>query len=205
MKIRVFLVTLAFVSVVSYGYQAYSVSQNSNSNPDQVFAKLKAGDFSVIKTEVIPMAEAGSARAQFALGVAYSLGHGGLEKDLTKAFEWTQRAAQSGDRKAQVNLASMYYEGKGTEQDYAKAIKWYEQASEDGDANAKLALGKIYFSDSNYNDFAKAFHYFKEAANLGAVGANKFLAECYARGLGTERDEAKAKAVIETESVNQQG
>lgn len=52
----------------------------------------------------------------------------GVEKDLKRAFHWTQRGAVHGDRDAQYNLALMYEEGTGTAVDLEKAAFWYRAA-----------------------------------------------------------------------------
>ena len=55
-----------------------------------------------------------------------------MEKDLSKAFYWTERAAEHGDRDGQYNLAWFYDEGIGTEKDVEKAKCWYEKAARQG-------------------------------------------------------------------------
>lgn len=55
-----------------------------------------------------------------------------MEKDLSKAFYWTKRAAEHGDWDGQYNLASFYEEGLGIEQDLEKAKIWYKRAAQQG-------------------------------------------------------------------------
>ena len=45
----------------------------------------------------------------------------GTEKDYTKAFYWTERAADHGDRDAQCNLTWFYEDGIGVEADIEKS------------------------------------------------------------------------------------
>lgn len=52
----------------------------------------------------------------------------GTEKNLERAFYWTERGAMHGDRDAQYNLAVMYEQGIGTCFDMEKAIYWYKAA-----------------------------------------------------------------------------
>ena len=51
----------------------------------------------------------------------------GVEKDADKAFYWTQRAAEHGDRDGQFNLAYFYEEGIGTPVNMEKAKHWYKK------------------------------------------------------------------------------
>ncbi len=53
----------------------------------------------------------------------------GIEKNLEKAFYWTERAANHGDRDGQNNLAMFYEEGIGVEIDLEQAKKWYKKAA----------------------------------------------------------------------------
>ena len=61
----------------------------------------------------------------------------GVEKDLEKAFYWTKRGAEHGDRDAQYNLAEMYERGIGTDCDMERAIHWYKAACAQGHDLAK--------------------------------------------------------------------
>ena len=54
----------------------------------------------------------------------------GCDKNLVKAIEWWENAANNGDKWSQNRLGFMYLNGIGVEQDYKKARKWYEKASE---------------------------------------------------------------------------
>lgn len=74
--------------------------------------------------------------AECQVGYFYSEGIG-VEKDLGKAFYWTKRAAEHGDRDAQYNLAEMYEKGIGTDSDMESAIRWYKAACVQGHDLAK--------------------------------------------------------------------
>ena len=163
---------------------------------DQITASLKKGDFSVVKTQLIPLAEAGDARAQYNLGVSYRFGNG-VEKDLQKAYAWTSKAAENGDVRARVNLASMYADGNGVAKDIPTAVSWYEKAATQGDVNADLSLAKIYRDGVGGTiDYAKAFEYYSRAADKGSDDARYNLAAFYHYGLGVAKNEDKAKALF---------
>lgn len=62
-----------------------------------------------------------------------------VEKDADKAFDWTQRAAEHGDRDGQFNLACFYEEEIGTPVNMEKAMHWCKKAAEQ---NHDLAIRK---------------------------------------------------------------
>ena len=72
------------------------------------------------------MADAGSASAQFNLGVMYANGTG-VAQDYPAAAGWFRKAADQGNALAQNNLGVMYDKGQGVAQDYAAAVSWYRK------------------------------------------------------------------------------
>ena len=79
----------------------------------------------------LELAEKGYPLAECQVGYFYLEGLG-VEKDLSKAFYWTQRAADHGDRDGQYNLASFYEEGIGVDTDMEKAKNWYKLSALQG-------------------------------------------------------------------------
>lgn len=79
----------------------------------------------------LPLAEKGYPLAECQIGYFYLDGLG-VEKDLTQALYWTERAARHGDRDGQYNLAWFYEEGIGVSPDPDKARRWYHQAMAQG-------------------------------------------------------------------------
>ncbi len=93
----------------------------------------------------LELAEQGYPLAECQVGYFYLDGIG-VEKDLTKALYWTQRAAEHGDRDGQCNLAWIYEEGLGVPVDLDKAKHWYRLAAlQDHD----LAIAKCQEYDIN--------------------------------------------------------
>ena len=74
------------------------------------------------------LAEKGYPLAECQVGYFYLEGLG-VEKDLPKAFYWTERAATHGDWDGQYNLGSFYEDGVGVAQDLEKAKYWYKAAA----------------------------------------------------------------------------
>ena len=79
----------------------------------------------------LPLAEQGYPLAECQIGYFYLEGRG-VEKDLEKAFCWTERAALHGDWDGQFNLACFYEEGIAVPADLEKARHWYRQAALQG-------------------------------------------------------------------------
>ncbi|HJL51231.1 MAG TPA: tetratricopeptide repeat protein, partial [Arenicellales bacterium] len=77
------------------------------------------------------LAEAGSVSDQLRVAQMYYFGQG-TRKDLTKAVEWFQLAADNGSPDAQERLGILYENGEGVNQDFERAVYWYERAVEGG-------------------------------------------------------------------------
>ena len=74
------------------------------------------------------LAQKGYPLAECQVGYFYLDGLG-VEKDISKALYWTQRAAEHGDRDGQFNLAWFYEEGIGVDVNTEKAQYWYKEAA----------------------------------------------------------------------------
>ena len=70
------------------------------------------GDYTTTFRIIRPLAERGDARAQNLLGVLYSLGQGATQ-DYSAALRWFAMSAEQGNPSALLNLARMYYTGRG--------------------------------------------------------------------------------------------
>ena len=76
----------------------------------------------------LELASKGYPLAECQVGYFYLDGLG-VEKDISKALYWTQRAAEHGDRDGQFNLAWFYEEGIGVDANTEKAQYWYKEAA----------------------------------------------------------------------------
>ena len=170
---------------------------------DSVAAKLKSGDFTVVKTDLAKLAESGDARAQFNLAVSYAHGNG-VEKNYDEAFKWYKKSAEQHYTRAEFNLASSYMSGQGTERSSAEAIKWYQAAAGSDDLAANLALGNIYSRGSKDITIEqnKAFQYYSAAAAKGSEEADFNLGGMYLFGTGTEKNADKAIEIYNRLAAN---
>ena len=102
---------------------------------------------------------AGPARGGFDEGQAafYNLDY------ATALDEWIP-LAETGDSRAQYQVALMYYRGEGLPQDYEKAALWYRRAAERGDVDAQLNIGLMHAQGLGVKQsFYEAFKWFELA------------------------------------------
>jgi Sel1 repeat/Putative peptidoglycan binding domain len=106
-----------------------------------------------------------------------------------------QRAAESGDVRAQYDLGVRLAAGRGRARDAAAAAQWFERAAVRGLAPAQYNLGVMYDRGLGVaRNASLAFFWYESAAEQGYAKAEHNLATAYADGRGTPRDlEAAAR------------
>jgi TIR domain/Sel1 repeat len=82
------------------------------------------------------------AATDYDLGVRYETGQG-VPKDLRKAAEHFQKAANQGYALAQNNLGALYAVGQGVPKDLRKAAELYQKAAAQGSQTAILSLKSL--------------------------------------------------------------
>jgi len=102
----------------------------------------QAGDYATAARLWQPLAEAGDADAQTALGTLYYLGLG-VAKDLTRARRWFEQAARAGHAGAQLHLGVIYRFGHGVPQDIFQAYLWLYAAARQGHERADAYLDSM--------------------------------------------------------------
>jgi TPR repeat protein len=80
--------------------------------------------------------------AQCDLGVQYAMGRG-VPKDLGKAVELVQKAADQGHADAQDILGMFYMDGEGVPKDLGKAAELYKKAADQGNQRAIVNLKRL--------------------------------------------------------------
>lgn len=149
----------------------------------------KAGDYATALQEWKPLAEQGSASAQFNLARMYVRGQG-VPQDYTEAIKWYRKAAEQGSASAQHNLGIMYSKGQGVPQDYSEAGKWWRKAAEQGHAYAQYGLGVMYYEGQGVLQDNVRAHIW---ANIAAAnGASNDLRDGVAKEM-TPADISKAE------------
>lgn len=90
---------------------------------------VEAGAARALDQELLDRAKAGDVEAQIEVGRLYTTGKKGFPVNRVKGVLWFQRAADQGDPRGFLNLATAYEQGKGVDQDDAKAVELLYQAA----------------------------------------------------------------------------
>lgn len=106
---------------------------------------------------------------------------------------WLLKAGQ-GDVQAQYEVGVCYTLGNGVGQNDSLAIRWFRKAAEGGHIQCQISMGAIYYNGSHGFDADRreALKWFLKAAEQGDAHAQYLAGRCYARGEGTERNDAEA-------------
>ncbi|MCG8324125.1 MAG: hypothetical protein MI673_01295, partial [Thiotrichales bacterium] len=97
--------------------------------------------------------------------------HAGTTDDGADVGQIRPLAIQ-GDADAQLQLAEMYYQGKGLSQDYTQAFLWYRRAAQQGNVDAQYKLGNIYLMGEGIDqDDKQAAIWYEKAADQGHAAA----------------------------------
>jgi TPR repeat protein len=113
----------------------------------------------------------------------------------TDDFATLRQKAESGDPKAQFDLASAYSLGTGVPKDSAKGLEWLRKSAAQGYAGAEVVLGFFYQKGIGIEkDPEEATKWYKKAARQGdkdpkhAETAKNHLSEMLSQGLISAKD-----------------
>jgi len=145
---------------------------------------------------------AANAAKEANLGWAYQNGQG-VPKDLRKAAELYQKAADKGNAIAQNNLGWLYQNGAGVPKDLGKAAELYQKSADKGNAMAQNNLGWLYLNGAGVpKDLRRAAELYQKAADQGNVFGQNYLGWLYQNGEGVPKDLRKA-AELYQKAANQ--
>jgi TPR repeat protein len=128
------------------------------------------------------------------------------------SFQAIQAAADTGDRKAQYELAGYYTRGIGPAHELPKAIQlskageYLRKAAEQGYAPAEIALGSWYGRGWGVpRNIVTAVQWYRKAAEQGDALAQYAMGNFYAEGRGVTNDMVQAidwwrKAVVQNQA-----
>jgi uncharacterized protein len=102
------------------------------------------GDYPTALAQLVPLANAGNAPAQYELGRMYEAGEG-VTKDYGQAATWYRKAGLQGDNRAQLLLALMYARGQGVPQDNTQGLYWLGKASQGADSAKQQSMHMLYY------------------------------------------------------------
>jgi serine/threonine-protein kinase len=138
-------------------------------------------------------AQQDSPLAQFRLGVMYEKGLG-TNKDVLRAVQYYQSAANEGYAEAENLMGIFYATGTGgiTEDD-KQAVAWYQKAADQGFAKAEKNLGDMYFFGRGVDrDYKQAMVWYGKAADQNIADAQYRLGYMYEKGLGVAQSNQDA-------------
>lgn len=98
--------------------------------------------------------------------------------------------ANSGDVKAQIELAKLYLSQKKDPAKLQEAVRWIKLASDNGDGLAMITLGNVYRDD--LKEYSKAMEQYQAALLANEDDALVEIGNLYLWGLGFDRDYKKA-------------
>ena len=129
------------------------------------------------------------------LGLIFSAGDVGFERDDAEAARWFLKAAEQGVTDAQFNLALMYYNAEGVEQSDAQAARWFTAAAEQGHAKAQFNLGALHANGHGVaQSFATAYRLWLMASLQGDYNATENLEMMRAKVTDAEADAGQSAA-----------
>jgi localization factor PodJL len=153
-------------------------------------AKLDAGAGPEGLALMKKSAQRGLPIAQYRLAKLYEEGVV-VPKDEKAARQWTERAANGGNRRAMHNLAMLYAEGNSVPQSYDTAAKWFQEAARMGLTNSQYNLAFLYQQGLGVPEsLAQAYAWYSIAAKAGDKGAKKQADEIGATLQPTAKKEA---------------
>ena len=180
MKLTKTLLTSTLLATSIFSFQSTAWADTPEQQFQQGLESVNKGDYQTAIKLWKPLAEQGSASAQFNLGLMYSKGYG-VKQDYTEAAKWNRKAAEQGNIDAQNAMGEVYLSGIGVKQNDAEVVKWYRKAAEQGSATAQHAMGLFYsgtFSvDVIKEDLSKAKEWFRKACDNGYQDACDNLRE----------------------------
>ena len=151
----------------------------------------KRGELWQAVIEFKKSAELGYAKSQFKLARALEKGKG-VDKNLTEAQKWYEKAANQGLDKAKAGLAKFLLKHGN---DDKSAVELLEIAASNGHAKSQVKLGKLYDSGkaTGWGKPKIAFKWFKLAADQGDKEGQYRVCKAYYSSRGVTRNWTEAK------------
>ncbi|UCH25867.1 MAG: sel1 repeat family protein [Trueperaceae bacterium] len=137
---------------------------------------FEQGDYASARSNWLPLANRGDARAQHMLGTLSEQGFAPAWSS-TSAAEWYRRAARQGLLEAQHSLGLLYRKGAEIPRDDREALRWFRMAAEQGHAQAQYQLALMLFNGwGTPRDFSESLAWYERAAAGGVPEAVAFEA-----------------------------
>ena len=156
---------------------------------DCPFCRTPMPDQSQVLTMIRKRVGTGDPVAMYNLATEHISGRYGVEKNVARAVEMYERAADLGVKEAHFNLACLYNKGTDVEKDTAKAFHHYEAAAMCGQVNARYNLGCMEGMAENHD---LALQHCMISATLGHKDSLNAVKTLFMNGLATKADYAAA-------------
>jgi len=130
----------------------------------------------------------GEPAALFEIGKRYTDAIG-VEKDLSEAAKWYEKAADRGFAPAQYIIGNFNEKGFGVDKSPQKAAEWYEKAARGGNIIAMHNLAVLNATPQAISpepNMQEAFKWFTNAADYGVRDSQVNAGIFYTKGFGTE-------------------
>lgn len=155
----------------------------------------EAGDYATALQEFLPLAEAGQASAQAAVGQMYLDGHG-VPQDPAQAAIWLEKSANGGNARARGQIGVLYATGTGVTQDDMKASYWLlKAANQNVRQSQRLMADRFYRGVGVPKDLAQAYLYATLCAKQGDPDGAAMVQGL--AGLMTPADQARAQMLLQ--------
>ncbi|EJK57415.1 hypothetical protein THAOC_22542 [Thalassiosira oceanica] len=123
------------------------------------------------------------------LGDKYCLGKNGLQKDVRKAFDLWEEAAELGSIQALYSLGNAYYHGNGVKEDKATAAQFWTKAAMQGHAESRHNLG---YHEGDKGNHDRALKHWLISAKMSLKGSVETIKNMFMAGLATKEQYAEA-------------
>ena len=131
-------------------------------------------------------------------GLAHFNGWRGREHSLSKAVDFTERAAELGETEAMVLLGQWYRSDMLGTPDRGRAKAWFQRAADTDDADAEFELGLLAEEDGDYVEAASRYRRALDwKHDEGACGLARLMLE----GNGVEQNIPEALEILELAST----
>lgn len=165
----------------------------TKSDADEAVAAYKAGTYERAIELLRPLAEKGSAEAQYYLGECYRRGEG-VRSDFNQALKWYFQAAEQGHGPTLNLISNAYAFGKGGfPKSSVDAAKWFHKAAKSGYSWGQGTMGTMYLKgDGVPQNDVEAVKWFMKAAQNDDPFISIYLGQMYERGQGVPKDVVQA-------------
>nr|WP_298686645.1 tetratricopeptide repeat protein [uncultured Dongia sp.] len=154
----------------------------------------QAGDYATAMAEFMPLAAAGQASAQAAVGQMYLDGLG-VPANPAQAAIWLEKAAGGGNARARAQIGALYATGTGVPQDEMKASYWLlKAANQNVRQSQRFMAQRFYHGQGVPKDLAQSFLYAALSAKQGDPEGQE-MTSILANQM-TPEEKARAQALV---------